>query len=467
MQAALTEVAKDAVLALVTNTENLLEKTLAELGESAVQQAILNIASYYTPLVGQIVLAVKVSSTLLEVSTALYDFATAAWLETFSLKDIVMQANNQKPTVTIDASVTEGLSPLEVSFSSMAVDADGEVVSYSWQFGDGTTSAGINPVHTFTSAGSYTVTLVVTDDDGAESDPASITITVTTDVFPGVAPAMAVVTGDYDRMEDLLAKLGFGEVDETGRLVAGTEGFALYDGNGTLSESYKDADLLFTDVNELKKYGIIFINCGTWFESLLTDTDMEANLRTYVEDGGRLYVTDLSYDYIEQAFPSFVDFYGSDATPATEPEAIDAAQVGVEGITTNASVLDAVLSDWLNLRGALNPDGTVHIEGFLIGWALINNVSSATKVWTEGEVSWYTDEDLTKVRAHGHETTARSKKFASDPGVRPLTVTFSYGSGKVLYSSYHTIPEFSTTTLSPQEKILQNLVFEFVSTAKR
>ena len=41
-----------------------------------------------------------------------------------------------------------------------------EPYTYSWNFGDGTTSSQQDPVHTYDSKGKYTVTLTVTDDDG-------------------------------------------------------------------------------------------------------------------------------------------------------------------------------------------------------------------------------------------------------------------------------------------------------------
>ena len=48
------------------------------------------------------------------------------------------------------------------------------------------------------------------------------------------ATRMAVVTGYFDSVQDVLAKLGFGTVSPSGQLVAGSEQFDLFDGNDTL-----------------------------------------------------------------------------------------------------------------------------------------------------------------------------------------------------------------------------------------
>lgn len=53
------------------------------------------------------------------------------------------------------ATSTSGEPPFTVQFSPSAVG----FASYRWDFGDGTTSNELNPVHTYTSAGTYTVTL--------------------------------------------------------------------------------------------------------------------------------------------------------------------------------------------------------------------------------------------------------------------------------------------------------------------
>lgn len=49
-------------------------------------------------------------------------------------------------------------------------DADGSLVDYAWDFGDGSTGNGVAPVHVYSSGGRFNVTLTVTDDDGASSD---------------------------------------------------------------------------------------------------------------------------------------------------------------------------------------------------------------------------------------------------------------------------------------------------------
>jgi chitodextrinase len=53
---------------------------------------------------------------------------------------------------------------LEIHYSDITTDPDGRVVAWSWDFGDGATSTEQNPTHTYASAGTYRVTLTVTDD---------------------------------------------------------------------------------------------------------------------------------------------------------------------------------------------------------------------------------------------------------------------------------------------------------------
>lgn len=77
------------------------------------------------------------------------------------------------PTVTISADVLVGTAPLMVQFSSVVTDAS----AYAWDFGDGVgVSLEANPVYTFTTPGTYTVTLVVSGPGGLASSTLSITV---------------------------------------------------------------------------------------------------------------------------------------------------------------------------------------------------------------------------------------------------------------------------------------------------
>jgi len=84
---------------------------------------------------------------------------------------------NTPPTASFDYSPVPPKSNEEITFSDSSDDADGEIVSWSWEFGDGATSADKNPVHEYSGEGSYTVTMEVTDDDGSQ-DIVSRVVTV-------------------------------------------------------------------------------------------------------------------------------------------------------------------------------------------------------------------------------------------------------------------------------------------------
>jgi hypothetical protein len=77
---------------------------------------------------------------------------------------------NLPPTGLIIRTEGELFKDEEESFSGGAVDVEADVLTYRWDFGDGTTAEGKEVMHAFGSEGSYDVTLTVTDDDGGVSE---------------------------------------------------------------------------------------------------------------------------------------------------------------------------------------------------------------------------------------------------------------------------------------------------------
>jgi len=78
-------------------------------------------------------------------------------------------AGNTAPTANVNGPYL-GTVGSSVSFSGNgSSDSDGTLASYTWQFGDGSTGTGVTPTHAYSAAGTFVVSLTVTDDDGANS----------------------------------------------------------------------------------------------------------------------------------------------------------------------------------------------------------------------------------------------------------------------------------------------------------
>jgi PKD repeat protein len=84
-------------------------------------------------------------------------------------------AGNQPPTAAFTSTCTDLTCSFDGSSSS---DSDGTVVSYAWDFGDGSTGTGVTPSHNYTSPGTYTAKLIVKDDQGATSAAVSHDVSV-------------------------------------------------------------------------------------------------------------------------------------------------------------------------------------------------------------------------------------------------------------------------------------------------
>lgn len=140
------------------------------------------------------------------------------------------------PTAVADfsGSPTSGDAPLFVNFTDLSTGAPS---SWSWSFGDGGTSTTQNPSHSYTSAGSYTVSLTVTNACGSDAETKNAYITVTD---PG-GGGWTVIT--YDDFEG-----GFGNYTDGGADCAlytggafahqGSNAADIQDNSGTASSFY-------------------------------------------------------------------------------------------------------------------------------------------------------------------------------------------------------------------------------------
>ncbi|MFF3323610.1 ThuA domain-containing protein [Streptomyces sp. NPDC002889] len=102
---------------------------------------------------------------------ALYvlDYGTA-WFggdENSGLYRIENATDGRSPVARAAANKTSGTAPLRVAFSSAGTtDADGDALTYAWDFGDGGTSTAADPTHTYKKNGTYTATVTAKDSTG-------------------------------------------------------------------------------------------------------------------------------------------------------------------------------------------------------------------------------------------------------------------------------------------------------------
>ncbi len=131
------------------------------------------------------------------------------------------------PVAGFGATPTSGLAPLAVQFSDAST---GTPTGWSWSFGDGNTSTAQNPGHTYTAAGTYSVTLTVSNADGSDTLTRNGYITVTN---PGGGGGMHVAAIDVGRKSagpNVNGTCTVTIVDDGGQPVSGATVTTSYDG---------------------------------------------------------------------------------------------------------------------------------------------------------------------------------------------------------------------------------------------
>lgn len=78
--------------------------------------------------------------------------------------DYTTSKATKAPVAAFSASPTSGSAPLKVQFTDKSKNSP---TSWKWSFGDGTYSTAKNPVHKYSKAGKYTVSLTVKNSKGS------------------------------------------------------------------------------------------------------------------------------------------------------------------------------------------------------------------------------------------------------------------------------------------------------------
>lgn len=169
-----------------------------------------------------------------------------------------------RPAITVDftGSVTSGNAPLSVTFTPTITGGEGVALTYSWDFGDSTTSTEQQPVKVYGSAGTYTVVLSVTEEFGG-----NITKTRTNYITVSAAPALAV---------DFSGSPTSGQVPFTVDFTSTVSGGA---GGNTYSWNFGDSTTS-TQANPSKQYtaaGTYTVSVQVTDSLSATDTETKTN----------------------------------------------------------------------------------------------------------------------------------------------------------------------------------------------
>jgi PKD repeat protein len=192
--------------------------------------------------------------------------STGADVFCYSIKPI-------KPAPLPDAqftfSPTTGYPPLPVSFTATKVlGPDGNEVEYEWSFGDGGSGSGRNTSHTYLTAGTYDVTLKITDYLGrSDSEKKSIIVLKTNPLVP-VNLSATITLSQFRTNPEITYNLFWAANPDN--IPEHIEAYAIYmkEDSGdyirllTLSTSTFSVSFKFTDLTKKRTFAISSLGYG-------------------------------------------------------------------------------------------------------------------------------------------------------------------------------------------------------------
>jgi hypothetical protein len=278
-------------------------------------------------------------------------------------------------------------------------------------------------------------------------------------------PRIALVYGDYDPIQDVLAKVGIGAADATYGHTWGSESgfFDVYDNAGPGGEHHgASLSSLISDPAKLASYDVILFACSynASFE-FVTNPGVAQNLRDFVWNGGKLYISDYAMPVAEIPWPEhvwFTDPLHGGCNEAQFPPNCNHGPPFDAPATPKNDALGAWLDGMGELQGLVMKENWDTIGGIAPGYVGDDPETSAPiheepKVWVEGPWA-YSDQDLSDLGID---------PATWDDSSHPLTLSWRYNCGRVLFTTYHTVGSTSGGKhpgLLPQEKVLFYLLME-------
>ena len=240
-------------------------------------------------------------------------------------------------------------------------------------------------------------------------------------------PRIGVTFGGFDKIELSLMKLGITQFDRYGK-------DPLNDPAELPPEVGEEYDLI-NSAQKLSQYHIVMLPCATGGLNCGAPTDAQkGNLQGFVNGGGKLYVTDYSYEFVNQTWPGFIVWKDQDGNDLTKNSPYGAAcQMGA--YTKQGTANDPGLASWLNAIGETSFD-------LKDSWTIISKTAALPG----------TDPD-------GNPVTITPKTWMTSNGTGPSTVSFENGCGRVLFSTYHAEGDVDDALLA-QEKALLYILLE-------
>jgi predicted transcriptional regulator/chitodextrinase len=144
---------------------------------------------------------------------------------------------NQDPVAIIDpVSQTVEVGDVATFDGSRSNDPDGNITTYMWDFGDGTSAEGPTATYTYLATGGYNVTLLVTDEQGATATAYALVEVVDRSSLPGDVPVwISIIAAEKATFE-------MGEVMDVTVVVTRGPDMLTYVWEGTLVLTFLDAE---------------------------------------------------------------------------------------------------------------------------------------------------------------------------------------------------------------------------------